>query len=503
MEALITWFRERPVWIQEAFARLLKNGTLKNDDIDGLLALCKKEAGLDVDGLATLPTPTITAPQCTPQTTAGTLRLTRISDIRGINALSPRNPLIFHPTSMTIIFGPNGSGKSGYARALRYAAGARKCNEPLANVFGVATEQRGCQFTYTIDGQENTLAWSINDGCVEPLDNLAIFDSHCANIYVNEENALTYEPFPLPLFTELSKTCDTISVLLQGEVNTLKSVLPQLPAAHAQTQAATWFGTLSARTIPTDIDAQCRWNADDELLLAELNQRLNGPDPAAQATRLREAKRQTELLAQQLRVFFDELTDEKLSAIQAARNDAQDAWLSAREDADKAFVQDAPVRGVGSKSWQRLWEAAREFSSTEAYPDHPFPFIDNDARCVLCQQPLGEDVAARLTHFETFVRGKLQADAKAADKKVDDLLAVLPKDITPQQLDTALTASQLSDNFRPTVRQIAERFSARRNAISGITTPDAIPRCPTKQYWPLYLRIQPNLKAKHPRMMMP
>ena len=96
-----------------------------------------------------------------------------------------------------------------------------------------------------------------------------------------------------------------------------------------------------------------------------------------------------------------------LLAIQNALNDTVVAKLleekasaiikrkAASEDAEKIFGK-APIEGVGLESWKFMWEKARKYSEEVAYVEKQFPFIDDDALCVLCQQPLAEEARVRL-----------------------------------------------------------------------------------------------------------
>jgi len=60
--------------------------------------------------------------------------------------------------------------------------------------------------------------------------------------------------------------------------------------------------------------------------------------------------------------------------------------------------------------------AARRYSTEIAYLDKPFPYVDADAQCPLCQQTLGQEAAKRMQRFETFVK---QDTARVAAEKRD------------------------------------------------------------------------------------
>jgi len=64
--------------------------------------------------------------------------------------------------------------------------------------------------------------------------------------------------------------------------------------------------------------------------------------------------------------------------------------------------------------------AARAYSREAAYPEQPFPVTGSGAHCVLCQQPLGEEAARRLTSFEAFVQDESKRREQDAADTYDD-----------------------------------------------------------------------------------
>ena len=78
-----------------------------------------------------------------------------------------------------------------------------------------------------------------------------------------------------------------------------------------------------------------------------------------------------------------------------------------------------PLPGVGSSPWKALWEAARRFSEEQAYPGKAFPVVDNNCRCVLCQQTLEASGRDRLSRFERFVCDDTQVQLEEARRFYD------------------------------------------------------------------------------------
>ena len=96
---------------------------------------------------------------------------------------------------------------------------------------------------------------------------------------------------------------------------------------------------------------------------------------------------------------------------------AQTEGRRKREEAKRlreATFHEGMLVGTGSESWNVLWESARQFSQEFAYPDEHFPFVENGANCVLCQQGLDHDARHRLQHFETFVASTTERELRQA-----------------------------------------------------------------------------------------
>ena len=122
-----------------------------------------------------------------------------------------------------------------------------------------------------------------------------------------------------------------------------------------------------------------------------------------------------------------------MEKMRVKRQDVIIKKAAAKAAADEAFSEQ-PLSGVGEDVWQELWEAARRYSQQHAYPEQEFPFTENDARCVLCQQILTPVARDRLTSFENFIK----ADTKQAAIIAESNLTIALSEI--QQLTVGLAA---------------------------------------------------------------
>src|SRR3546814_1179120 len=136
----------------------------------------------------------------------------------------------------------------------------------------------------------------------------------------------------------------------------------------------------------------------------------------------------------------------------AAATELKGKALSAREAAKVsagALFDDEPLHGVSSDSWRRSWRAARDYSVAVAYPGQAFPVLPtagSDAECVLCQQPLLPDDAARMQRFQAYMADPLDTAATSAEQAVVEAIVALP-------VSKQLTA----DDFAERIEQIRSR----------------------------------------------
>ena len=183
---------------------------------------------------------------------------------------------------------------------------------------------------------------------------------------------------------------------------------------------------------------------------------------------------------------------------------------AARIAATEAFSNE-PLNGIGSSTWKALWEAARQYSETAAYPATSFPRTD-DALCVLCQQSLELEAVARFDRFEAFVRQNTQkasADANAAVTKARQAIEVAMISDEQIEQDVGFVRGELADSdSAAALKSFYDSVAARRNALlkaevgAAWTTPSALDAGPATTLQAVStqigVRIEELRKAENP-----
>src|SRR5713101_1949368 len=89
---LVKWFQERPFWIQEAARRLFTKENLTPKDLQELAELCQQQGAEPNTVREPVSLPAFAVPSNAAEVS---LHLTTISEVKGIEELSPRAPLNF------------------------------------------------------------------------------------------------------------------------------------------------------------------------------------------------------------------------------------------------------------------------------------------------------------------------------------------------------------------------------------------------------------------------
>ena len=412
-----SWLHQQQDWIQEAVERLLASGSLADSDIQAIAERLKTPDGQQLtthrtfDGIGNT------------SASSAEVHLLSIGDICGIENLCPHSPLTFGTGNLAVIYGPNGSGKSGYTRILKRAGGKPRAPEIMSNVFENPPTKQECRIRYSLSGIDQSVTWQASDTGFEDLRAVDIFDADAATFYISQEKAVSYMPPAVTLFEALATVCDRVKERLQFERNRLVTTLPNLPPEYESTSAGKAYAALRHDLSAQEIQRLTDWGKDNDEDLEKLTERLSADDPAKLAKLKRKTKSQIDQLRVQLKSAADAVSKLQVVALRNARKSAHQKRKIATEAAQ---LDCAKLSGIGTETWNALWEAARDYSQT-AYPGRDYPVTEDGARCVLCHQELAQQAQKRLREFETFVQGAVETEAKSAEEAYSAALAKLPK----------------------------------------------------------------------------
>ena len=416
---LVTWAEKRPAWQKDALRRLVTGEAVDDQAIAELTELCLDPARTH--------TPISQSHIVAETSAAEPISLVSIKNPTAINALASQQELSFEPSGLTVIYGDNGSGKSGYVRVLKHACRSRdekfaihrdledKTDTPQSAEIRFARGANTEQFNWTPDGEPHS-----------DLPSVSIFDSRSASIHVESTNEVAYIPRPMRLLEALADASDRIKTALDGKIATLKGQVPLAisnPSLSRETAAGSYVFGLSAKSNVPQLDKLAAFSDQEAGRLSTLETDFT-QDPKRAVARLDNQRGEVERIRTTLQTLIGATSAAAFVEINTLRKTHGDA-VEAASLASQQLFSASPLPEVGQAAWQKLWEAARTYADTVAYPGKTFPSGEPDTLCVLCQQPLGADAMVRQQTFESFVKSSTKADEATARAKLDAALTQL------------------------------------------------------------------------------
>lgn len=460
IDDILEWSGKLSSWKQDALRRLAVSIDLTEDDRSELLAMIKVDAGF------TLAAPSPEAVAFKKDHFGGgehkPIILKGVTKVTNVNRLVPDASLTFCPKALTVVFGRNGSGKSGFVRILRTACRTRIENpaklKVLADVYGGVGGPQSAEIVIDAGAGDFIIPWSPGNTAAAELMQVAVFDTASAQIYVDGGNQIRYLPFGLALPHRLNSVCVGLKEKLETEraveVGNKVDLTTVSFSTPRDTKAQAFNKSLTRSTTDADIATATSFTEDDQKRLEVVTSVLTAG--AAAAADVNALFKWTDSLAAECAVVAKSFSDAALEQLSSLRAVALTARQAAELAAGELFTNE-PLPGVGSDTWRALWTAAREYSVTTAYPEAEFPVLgaeEDPAACVLCQQPLQPDSAARMRRFQKYMDDTLDAAARTAERTVAAAIGNVP-----------VLACLRAPDFADRLEQVRKRDSALADAL--------------------------------------
>ncbi|WP_025810351.1 AAA family ATPase [Pseudomonas chlororaphis] len=421
-EEVLAWVDRLPLWRQDALRRLCVQGGWSEEDLGEILDLAKQHHGI-VSAFDPVPQPIRLVVEHFPaeanQNQVVVLR--SLNTLINVGRIPSDQALEFQVQGLTIVYGGNGTGKSGYARVLKQACRARSPGTVYANAYAADYQQLTPSATidFELNGAPEQTLWSGQRGHVSrpELRGISVFDGDCARHYLQSRETATFQPSALTYLQQLANGLNqALRPRLQAEIAGLATDITPFNVIPADTEAGQAVHPISPTTDLTRARALARFTLDEQAELARLPQEISETDPTAKATNLDNAATRVDELANNITAAANIVSDDAMDTRHSAHRNLIEAEAAERAASALLQAEDATqlLSGTGQGPWALLFNAAREYSTSTAYPGQTFPVTDEGAVCVLCQQKLTPEAKDRLERFDRYIRDRAAEAAQVA-----------------------------------------------------------------------------------------
>ena len=285
---------------------------------------------------------------------------------------------------------------------------------------------------------------------------MLFYDGACRDAYIATESDFPYRPSVLVVMDGLISACVAVRSRIDTRLyENARSAAPLPVVGHEVkiTKAGKFLEQLSGST-PVDSleELISRFDGSPETIdeLKAEEALLCNADTSKDRQRLTRQAEKLDALHKHIEKLHAVLGDDGLAALRESRD-----HLKALQKAANLFG--TILRG-GAPSWRRQLSLEDAVGVGEALLggaglSRPFPVVEDESRCVLCQQTLDSEGRDRLSRFETFVKDDTQTQLDEArrlhDAQVETLskLVISPEAVASNQQDLKPTHTNLITGF--------------------------------------------------------
>lgn len=404
--ALASWANRSDEWLRYIARQVIATGRpLPESDIGYAYRLFRQEKLIDERDL---PVEEQLAAAAGEREVEEPLAITKISDVYGVNALTPGAVIEPH-AGMTVLYGENGTGKTGYARILKALANSRTADAILGDITALAAVEKSAAITYTLGDEERTVTWTGESG-LSPFTRMAIFDSPAVNIHLDADLEYVYVPSVLSLFNHVSTAIQAVQHRLDQDIRTLTHATPDLLARFPRGSSIyPQIETLGEATNLEALRALAAFGDEPRAKLKQLTQGVAALESNAAGAQLPSLRRLSAVLQEA------ETALKAVSAFDLATYNEQVGKLAGlRKDQAalrEALFAAASLPATPDDTWSQF------VASGETYRRHLVDEgVHDDTRCLYCRQPLSEQAVDLVNRYGEYLADRLGADIRAAER---------------------------------------------------------------------------------------
>ena len=424
---LIDWANKQDSWVRRLVGQIIVSQRPISDGQAAILF----EQFLAEKGLHESPSeivPELSYPQAG-SAQSDPLRLLALSNVSGVNALSPGAIIDFSP-GLTILYGENGTGKTGYARILKRISAVQHPEEILPNVSSADPQPPAATIKYQIGDIQESFQWR-NEVGVSAFTRMSVFDSPTVNLRVDESLAYVFTPAEISLFSYVSLGVRAIQELGSQTHGAMTAANPFVRHFERGTAIYQEIETLGPATDLNSLGALAILPEDASAEMERLQREVAAlrSDAASGLLALRREAVRTlrtlDVVAQGAENFEVEQYNDGLVTLATLR----ESYRRVRED---TFAP-GELPGPADDGWQRFVTSAAEYLEHLGATHYP---QDGDA-CIYCRQPLDSGALSIVLRYSTFLDDALGHQISDQQRVVASMAATLTS-LRIHDVDTGL-----------------------------------------------------------------
>lgn len=331
---------------------------------------------------------------------AEVLRLSRLRECDGVNALATGQEITFNPR-MTVLFGENAAGKTGYVRILKLLANVRSAEKVIPDIHRPSAKAvPEAVIDFTLGETQDELTWHGEQG-VMPFTRMTVFDSPAVALHLEDSVSYAYTPADLALFEYVYAAIGGVKVLLQEEMDERRpKENPFLTAFTRGTEIYPKIEAFSGSTNLSELETLAVVTDTEKTELESLQlsvEALGSLASGSQAEMLRNRAtvlRNLIALGNSLAAFDSGAFTEAVVAEESAR--------TAQSESAAAVFAGGQLADEIRPAWQRYLEAGERYLVASGHTTYP----DADDACIYCQQQIDEAARTLLTSYRTYAGGR-------------------------------------------------------------------------------------------------
>lgn len=415
---IINWSNGKSLFVRDAIRRLLHSQTLTKQDVEEIKDLLKKECGFD--NITAIPVPANDTDIPSIYNQKNQIRLQQILSPHNIAALYDKTPLVFSPNGLSVVYGKNGSGKSSYSKILKKLCWSRDKDIILKkNVYTGDDSSQSVKIIFLEGNHVEEFIWREGAPTDNRLNSIFVFDNKCAEIYLNKENPAEYKPAGIDVLERLVKLFADLSLSIDNDMRQLRKTKPQLIDLYKNTNIFNWYQRLE-KLQRNVIDSQIVLTDQQKEKRINLCISLKDSNLTETNKNLKHKKDRYQRLLAQLNDIESLFHEDALKAVHELKMD----W-KIKEQANKlarnSYETDCEF-SIGGKAWRLLWNAAKEYATTELHSSFPIASNSKGSYCVLCHQYLSDKAKERIKRFDLFIQDKTSLELERAKKEIEKKL---------------------------------------------------------------------------------